>query len=185
MLSEAEASLRAIVINYYCGRDASAALSMTFFCCISLLRANLENHYLLLLLLTLLLPLAAARAQTSGCTDPRATNYNAAATLNDGSCQYPATTTALVTKAPLDAAVPESSGLQLHQPGALDLQRQRQPAGAVSGRFDHGQRAAAGAPSAISATWTGKTLPPTRSTSTWAISAITPATGATCGCCGC
>ncbi len=30
-------------------------------------------------------------AQTSGCTDPQATNYNAAASINDGSCVYPAT----------------------------------------------------------------------------------------------
>ncbi len=48
----------------------------------------------------------------SGCPDPRATNYNPAARVNDGSCQYPATTTALETKALLDADVPETSGLQ-------------------------------------------------------------------------
>jgi hypothetical protein len=51
-----------------------------------------------------------ARAQ-SGCTDPQATNYNAGATSNDGSCQYPTTTTALLTKATLASTVNESSGL--------------------------------------------------------------------------
>ncbi len=49
----------------------------------------------------------------SGCSDPQATNYNPAARTNDGSCQYPATTTPLPTKALLDAGVPETSGLQL------------------------------------------------------------------------
>ncbi len=63
------------------------------------------------LLLTLLVAATSAQAQT-GCPDPRATNYNPAATSNDGSCQYAVTSTTLVTKAPLDAAVPESSGLQ-------------------------------------------------------------------------
>lgn len=62
------------------------------------------------LLLGLALTTATARAQ-SGCTDPQATNYNAGATSNDGSCQYPTTTTALLTKATLPSAVNESSGL--------------------------------------------------------------------------
>ena len=33
-----------------------------------------------------------ATAQTCGCTDPMATNYNASATVNDGSCVYASTT---------------------------------------------------------------------------------------------
>lgn len=53
-----------------------------------------------------------ARAQT-GCPDPQATNCNPAARLNDGSCQYAPATAALPTKALLNAAVPETSGLQL------------------------------------------------------------------------
>jgi hypothetical protein len=64
--------------------------------------------------LTLLLLCAAAlpsvRAQ-SNCTDPNATNYNPAATSNDGSCQYPITTTALPLKTKLADDVAESSGL--------------------------------------------------------------------------
>lgn len=52
-----------------------------------------------------------ARAQ-GGCRDPQATNYNPAATVNDGSCQYAVTSTTLPTKTPLASAVPESSGLQ-------------------------------------------------------------------------
>ncbi|RZK37679.1 MAG: T9SS type A sorting domain-containing protein [Hymenobacter sp.] len=62
---------------------------------------------LLLLLLAATIP---ARAQ-SGCPDPQATNYNPAATSNDGSCLYPTTATALITKATLPSAVNESSGL--------------------------------------------------------------------------
>ncbi|RZK22298.1 MAG: T9SS C-terminal target domain-containing protein, partial [Hymenobacter sp.] len=60
---------------------------------------------------------APARAQ-SGCPDPQATNYNAAATSNDGSCLYPTTTTALLTKTTLASAVQESSGL-LYTGGSL------------------------------------------------------------------
>jgi hypothetical protein len=67
----------------------------------------LLKRYSLLLLIAVA---STARAQ-SGCTDPQATNYNAAATSNDGSCQYPTTTTALITKATLPSAVNESSGL--------------------------------------------------------------------------
>ena len=62
------------------------------------------------------LPVLSAQAQ-SGCIDPRATNYNPAATVNDGSCQYATTSTTLVTKAQLASTVPESSGLQLASQG--------------------------------------------------------------------
>lgn len=64
----------------------------------------------LYLLLALVVAAAPAWAQ-GGCTDPQATNYNSAATSNDGSCLYPTTTTALITKATMPSAVNESSGL--------------------------------------------------------------------------
>lgn len=67
-------------------------------------------------LLLLILPVTFARAQ-SGCPDPRATNYNPAATVNDGSCQYAVTTTTLATKTLLASAVSESSGLQYTNQG--------------------------------------------------------------------
>ncbi|WP_324670632.1 T9SS type A sorting domain-containing protein [Hymenobacter sp. GOD-10R] len=66
-------------------------------------------------ILLLCLPLLVVGAQVSaqnGCTDSRASNYSAGATVNDGSCQYTATSTLLLTKAPLPSAVIESSGLQ-------------------------------------------------------------------------
>jgi hypothetical protein len=69
-----------------------------------------------LLLLLALVPFSVARAQ-NGCTDPHATNYSPGARSNDGSCQYATTTSALVTKAPLASAVPESSGLQFTSQG--------------------------------------------------------------------
>ena len=67
----------------------------------------LARFYLFLLVLAAAIP---ARAQ-SGCTDPQATNYSPSATSNDGSCLYPTTTTALITKATMPSAVNESSGL--------------------------------------------------------------------------
>ncbi len=65
--------------------------------------------------LLLLLSLAAARPARaqSGCPDPQATNYNPAATRNDGSCQYPATGAALPPLGPLNPELNESSGLQV------------------------------------------------------------------------
>jgi len=62
------------------------------------------------LLLALVVAAGPAWAQ-GGCTDPQATNYNSSATSNDGSCTYPTTTTALITKATLASTVSESSGL--------------------------------------------------------------------------
>jgi hypothetical protein len=64
-----------------------------------------------LYLLAALLAAAAPAWAQGGCTDPQATNYNSAATSNDGSCLYPTTTTALITRATLASAVNESSGL--------------------------------------------------------------------------
>lgn len=45
-----------------------------------------------------------------GCPDPQATNYNASATSNDGSCVYPLTTYTPVFKAFLPASMMEISG---------------------------------------------------------------------------
>lgn len=51
-------------------------------------------------------------SQVAGCTDPQALNYNAWATINDGSCLYPPTTITPVTVAsPLPQEVIETSGL--------------------------------------------------------------------------
>jgi len=49
-------------------------------------------------------------AAQSGCTDPQATNFNAAATSNDGSCLYPVTNYAPVFKAILPNTLMEISG---------------------------------------------------------------------------
>lgn len=51
-------------------------------------------------------------AQISGCTDPQSLNYNPAATINDGSCVYGATSLTLTNKANLSVPLlNESSGL--------------------------------------------------------------------------
>lgn len=46
----------------------------------------------------------------SGCTDPQAVNYNPSATINDGSCVYPATSSTAIFKTNLDSTA-ETSGL--------------------------------------------------------------------------
>jgi len=50
-------------------------------------------------------------AQIQGCPDPAANNYNAVATVNDGSCTYNAVTLNLTTKFNLNTVLNESSGL--------------------------------------------------------------------------
>ena len=64
-------------------------------------------------MLKFLIPLLFTLTATAqpGCPDPQATNYDPAATINDGSCQYPATNFTPVTKTTLSAAVKETSGL--------------------------------------------------------------------------
>lgn len=53
-------------------------------------------------------------SQTPGCTDSLATNYNASATLNNGSCTYNITTyTPGIKVDPLSDSVIETSGLQM------------------------------------------------------------------------
>jgi hypothetical protein len=47
----------------------------------------------------------------SGCTDPQASNYNPAATINDGSCTYTPTTYTLTNPKILPASLNENSGL--------------------------------------------------------------------------
>lgn len=47
----------------------------------------------------------------SGCTDPRASNFNASARVNDGSCIYTSTSLSLTNIVSLPAALAENSGL--------------------------------------------------------------------------
>ena len=50
-------------------------------------------------------------AQTKGCTDPLANNYNVAAALNDGSCVYSPATINAVSSVPLPVQMKGTSGL--------------------------------------------------------------------------
>lgn len=55
-----------------------------------------------------------AQSQIRGCKDPVANNYNASATVNDGSCAYNITSYAPLVKVdPLSMLLSESSGLQM------------------------------------------------------------------------
>jgi len=51
------------------------------------------------------------QAQTSGCTDPLASNYSSSATVNDGSCTYGSASTVSVAEILLPEILPETSGL--------------------------------------------------------------------------
>lgn len=65
----------------------------------------------LLLALAILLGLQIPAIAQSGCTDPLASNYNASATANNGSCTYPATSLNLSNQKDLPAQVNEGSAL--------------------------------------------------------------------------
>lgn len=63
------------------------------------------------LLFALIVHQTGLHAQTPGCTDPLANNYNSAATQNDGSCAYNPASTGVLQSWNLPPALEESSGL--------------------------------------------------------------------------
>ncbi len=70
-----------------------------------------KNAMAIFLLLHTAMP---AYNQIPGCTDPFASNYNASATINNGSCIYPATSLSPTIKVdPITDSLIESSGLQI------------------------------------------------------------------------
>ncbi len=69
--------------------------------------------YIYLVTAVLLLHLSKLSAQVYGCTDALATNFNLSATVNDGSCIYPAANIGPTTSVNLPASLSESSGLVL------------------------------------------------------------------------
>ncbi len=71
------------------------------------------KHYLLLVGLHLSFAVNGF-TQVLGCKDPAAINYNAAATVNDGSCLYATTTITASVRCNLPDSLTETSGLLLH-----------------------------------------------------------------------
>lgn len=72
----------------------------------------MKRFYLLTVFFIMLFSTRLVYGQISGCTDPQSVNYNPAATINDGSCTYSATSLSLTDKASLSAPLlNESSGL--------------------------------------------------------------------------
>jgi len=68
-------------------------------------------HKLTGLFLFLLINIMSLHAQISGCTDIKANNYNAAATINDGSCTFGGANVSPVSSKNLAAGLVETSGL--------------------------------------------------------------------------
>jgi hypothetical protein len=64
-------------------------------------------------ILIILLTVIRSAAQTSGCTDELAINYNSGATLYDGSCSYNQASVTPDESYLLDGKIPETSGLIL------------------------------------------------------------------------
>lgn len=63
------------------------------------------------LTLVILLVVHVGNCQVSGCTDPLSTNYNPAATVNNGSCTYASASVSPVASVTLPTEVEETSGL--------------------------------------------------------------------------
>jgi hypothetical protein len=61
--------------------------------------------------LAILFAICTSQAQTSGCTDPLSKNYNAAATVNDGSCRYASARIKPTYSVKLDTILKETSSL--------------------------------------------------------------------------
>jgi hypothetical protein len=66
--------------------------------------------FVLLTVLTIFFLMPFQTLAQPGCPDPQATNFNASATSNDGSCQYPATSYTPIFKAVLPETMQEISG---------------------------------------------------------------------------
>lgn len=66
---------------------------------------------LILIFIFLLSNISINKAQTAGCTDAQATNYNASATVNNGSCIYNNTSVSPILSLNLSDSVIETSGL--------------------------------------------------------------------------
>jgi hypothetical protein len=66
-----------------------------------------------LLILISIAAMEHAKSQVYGCTDPKANNYNAAATINNGSCTYNGANLSPLTSKNLATALTETSGLIL------------------------------------------------------------------------
>jgi len=69
------------------------------------------TRYWLALILLIILPVKSLNAQIRGCTDRLALNYNASATLNDGSCIYNTANIKPMASLPLQGVLAETSGL--------------------------------------------------------------------------
>ncbi|MEO9257338.1 MAG: T9SS C-terminal target domain-containing protein, partial [Crocinitomicaceae bacterium] len=72
---------------------------------------NTPKNLRLTLLIFLVCFTSNINAQITGCTDSSATNFNASATVNDGSCTYNAATISSIESWLLPSAMSESSGL--------------------------------------------------------------------------
>ncbi len=76
------------------------------------MKTNFSHYFKLSIALLLMTGLPNSAFGQFGCTDPQASNYNAAATVNDGSCLYPSTNIALTDKTALSTPLlDETSGV--------------------------------------------------------------------------
>lgn len=72
---------------------------------------NLNIKILVIILAFLSFVIVSVNAQTTGCTDPKANNFNLNAKINDGSCRYNETFSDPVLLASLPLEISETSGM--------------------------------------------------------------------------